>query len=60
MTRYVAMKAVPRAYWEAIDLPEQPRTMTAIEELAEPQHTGLFDAHGTPIYRLPDAKRIGY
>lgn len=35
-------------------------TMTVYEREYRPEDTGLLDSNGTPLYRVPDKRRIGY
>lgn len=39
---------------------DQPRTLTVHQPHDEPVDTGLIDAAGTPLYRMPDERVIGF
>ena len=56
--RYVALGRRPRGYWEEIDPPAQP--LTVFEVGNEPVETGLYDANGVPLYRVPDRVKMGF
>lgn len=61
MTRYVAMARAPkgeREWWD--DPAPAPTTQTVYCEDDEPVNTGLYDANGTPIYRVKDRLPIGF
>jgi hypothetical protein len=58
MTRYVTKSA--RWSYALDDDVLLPETMTVIEEDAGPKYTGLLDASGNPIYRVPDDKVFGF
>lgn len=52
--RYVAIGTAPR-YGVQFTLGE-----TVHEQERAPVKTGLFDANGTPIYRVPDTQPLGF
>lgn len=56
--RYVALARRPRGYWEEIDPPEQ--SLTVFEAEDGPVETGLYDANGVPLYRVPERVKMGY
>lgn len=39
---------------------DQPRSITVHAAHDEPVDTGLLDAAGTPLYRMPDERVIGF
>jgi hypothetical protein len=60
MPRYTTFR--PCARWSS-DLEEEiagPDTITVIEDDGEPQHTGLLDQHGNPLYRVKNRQPCGY
>lgn len=63
MPRYVAI-ARPRGWddtdHEGVAAQDYMRNSTVWEAERKPEPTGLLDASGTPLYRMPDAKRIGF
>ena len=58
--RYVALARRPRGYWEEIDPPETARTLTVFEAEDGPVETGLYDANGVPLYRVPERVKMGF
>lgn len=58
--KYVALRTPPRASENWAD--DQPifDARTVYEPEPEPVRTGLLNADGTPLYRMPDPKKIGY
>ena len=51
----------PRADWFENEKPVTVQTsMTIYERDEQPEDTGLLDQHGTPLYRMPDKRRVGY
>lgn len=59
--KYVAMTRRPRASGNWVDQPPIAAATTVYEaDDDSPQETGLLDVTGTPLYRMPDKKRIGY
>jgi hypothetical protein len=58
--RYVALSAPPRAWdSETHSWAERP-TCQVVEADPTPQATGLLDASGTPLYRLPNRVPMGF
>lgn len=55
MTRYIT-----RAWSSDTHTPEDRPSCTVYEAEDAPIDTGLLDANGTPLYRLPERRRIGF
>ena len=58
MSRYVAI--APRAWSSATHMVEDRPICTVWETENEPVNTGLLNADGHPLYRMPEPKRIGF
>jgi hypothetical protein len=56
--RYVAIK--PKAYSDFMDQPPIASATTVYETDDKPEETGLFDMHGTPLYRIKDKLKMGF
>ena len=60
--RYVALARVPRRvrsdYEDDFGGPH--RTLTVFEVENDPVETGLYDANGVPLYRVPERVKMGY
>ena len=39
---------------------DQPAADTVYEAEQKPEKTGLLDQYGTPLYRMPEKKQIGF
>lgn len=51
----------PRSQWDIWERPATVQTsMTVYERDDEPENTGLVDANGTPLYRMPEKRKIGF
>jgi len=51
----------PKAHWDIWEKPATiDTTMTVYEREEEPEDTGLLDETGTPLYRMPEKRKIGY
>lgn len=61
MRRYVALPRSPVAWSENLTgwVGERP-SLDVWEQDKTPQPIGLLDAHGTPIYVMPDTIRMGF
>lgn len=61
MTRYVAMARRPRAWITEDDVVMGDRPSCVVHETDdEPMDTGLLDAHGVALYRVPTRHPIGF
>ena len=63
MPEYRAIKPKPRpAAFDDWDYGDEPKsTMLVLEpDVAPPVNTGLLNAQGVPLYRLPPWRRIGF
>ena len=62
--KYVSMAVPPgrrvRSRWYGPDVEEARPTIQILEDDREPQDTGLLDASGTRIYRVPGRATIGF
>lgn len=59
--KYVPMTRRPKAHWDIWEKPATiDTTMTVYEREEEPEDTGLLDETGTPLYRMPEKRKIGY
>jgi hypothetical protein len=62
MTRYIAI-ADPKARYDGYDVLSKTGNSTADVAVVEdhiPTRTGLLDAHGVPLYRLPESIPLGF
>jgi hypothetical protein len=62
MTCYAPVARRPHsdAADENLDHWPYPASLDIYEADRRPVDTGLLDGHGTPIYRLPEQRRIGF
>lgn len=61
MAKYLAIPKAPRQWQTESDMGWQERpTITVWSEDARLEPTGLVDASGTPLYRLPDRVPLGF
>jgi len=60
VARYIALPKAPKAAWDDDPLVADVTTRTVILEDDGPVKTGLLDANGTPLYRMPNRIPIGF
>ncbi len=54
-------EAATATYWDGtIGMIHMPDSVTVMEQEMGPQHTGLLDAHGRPLYRVPERLPMGF
>ncbi len=58
--RYIALKQPPKATWQEDRPVTVDSSMTIYEADDTPLDTGLLNADGTRLYKVPDQKKIGY
>lgn len=55
----MADRYVTKAFWADEWFSEQ-TTITVYEQEAQPEKTGLLNAQGEPLYRVPEKVRMGF